>query len=104
MNKEELRSVAAQADISPMFLGYILARKRRPSPEVARRLERITGKHRLWWLYPDEFDLEGCELEATTPDRRSCPDRRQGERRASGRCDAGRRERDRRGGHDKDES
>lgn len=43
------------------------------------------------------------DLCANTPDRRSCPERRQGERRASGRCDAGRRERDRRGGHDKDE-
>jgi len=33
----------------------ILRRKRRPSPELAKNLEKVTNIPRLAWLYPDEY-------------------------------------------------
>jgi transcriptional regulator with XRE-family HTH domain len=48
-------SIAVRAVISEQFLSNILAGKRRPSPEIAARLEKATGINRLAWLYPDEY-------------------------------------------------
>jgi hypothetical protein len=33
----------------------ILKRRKRPSPEIARRLEEETGIDRSAWLWPDEI-------------------------------------------------
>jgi len=36
-------------------IAKILRGDRRPSPELAKKLEQVTGVSRLAWLYPDEF-------------------------------------------------
>ncbi len=36
-------------------IAKILNGEKRPSPELAKELERVTGVTRLAWLYPDEF-------------------------------------------------
>lgn len=41
--------------ISNRYFSYILRGQRRPSPELAKRLERATGIDRRAWLWPDEF-------------------------------------------------
>lgn len=52
-------SIAKAAGIAHTHLSMILHGKRRPSPDVASRLEAVTGKHRLYWLYPGEYDEAG---------------------------------------------
>jgi hypothetical protein len=41
--------------ISQRHLDYILARKRRPSADLAKDLEQVTGIERRCWIWPDEF-------------------------------------------------
>jgi len=52
MNKADL---ALQLNITRQHLDFIFAGKRRPGPEVAAGLEKLTGVPRLCWLYPDEY-------------------------------------------------
>ncbi len=49
------KEIASEAGISDSFYSGILSRDRRASPEVAARLERVTGIDRRSWLWPDEF-------------------------------------------------
>jgi plasmid maintenance system antidote protein VapI len=48
-------SLAAQLEITRQHLDYIFAGKRRPSPELAEKLEKLTGVPRLSWLYSDQY-------------------------------------------------
>jgi hypothetical protein len=41
--------------ITQRYLDYILSRKRRPSTNLAKDLEEVTGVDRRCWLWPDEF-------------------------------------------------
>jgi transcriptional regulator with XRE-family HTH domain len=47
----------SQSHVSEIFSG-----KKRPSIVLAARLEEVTGKHRLFWLYPDEYNEAGDKL------------------------------------------
>jgi hypothetical protein len=54
MEKEAIES-RLEKPISRRYLDYILSRKRRPSPDLAKDLEQATGIDRRSWLWPDEF-------------------------------------------------
>lgn len=49
------REIAIKTGLTRQHIDFIMTRKRRPSPELAALLERITGIDRRAWLYPDEF-------------------------------------------------
>jgi transcriptional regulator with XRE-family HTH domain len=51
--------ISRLAGISQSYLSEISSGKKRPSPEVAARLEAVTGKHKLFWLYPGQYDPQG---------------------------------------------
>ena len=48
-------SIARQAGISYRHLSDIRHGRRRPSPNLAILLEKVSGINRLAWIYPDEF-------------------------------------------------
>lgn len=50
-----LNELAHKVNVSVKHIWSILNNKSRPSPELAKELERVTGVTRLAWLYPDEF-------------------------------------------------
>lgn len=50
------KEIAEQANITRQHLDFILAGKRRPSPDVAAVLEAVTGINRVVWLYPDDHE------------------------------------------------
>jgi len=54
--------IATRVGVSQAFVSQILGGEKRPSPEVAARLEAATGRHRLSWLYPDQYDHTGHPL------------------------------------------
>lgn len=54
MKRGEQSRIADQIGISRTYMGLILKRVNRPSPELAAKLEKVTGIDRLAWLYPDE--------------------------------------------------
>ena len=47
--------IAKAINISRQAIHNIIKGRRRPSPELAKKLEQVTGVSRLAWLYPDEF-------------------------------------------------
>ena len=51
----DAQEIAKSVGISKKHAEFILSRKRRPSPEVAVSLEKLTGIERRAWLWPDEF-------------------------------------------------
>ena len=55
------KTLAHNLNISRQHLDYILARERRPSPELAATLEKFTGIERRAWLWPDEFHNQMIE-------------------------------------------
>ena len=60
MNTKITQNVlAAQVGVRQSYISDLLNRKKRPSPEVAARLEKATGIHRLSWLYPGQFSDDG---------------------------------------------
>lgn len=54
MKRGEQARIADKIGISRTYMGLILKRINRPSPELAVKLEKETGINRLAWLYPDE--------------------------------------------------
>ena len=46
---------------------YVLSGDSRMSPEEAVRAEVATGRHRLSWLYPDQYDESGHPLPTPSP-------------------------------------
>jgi plasmid maintenance system antidote protein VapI len=47
--------LARRVGISPRHMNDILKRRKRPSPEIAKKLEEETGIDRSAWLWPDEI-------------------------------------------------
>lgn len=70
MKKLTQTQLAKDIGRSQSFLSEVLAGKCQPSPETAARLEAATGKHRLYWLYPGEYDEAGVLVDARTPEPR----------------------------------
>lgn len=60
--------------MSQPFINNIIKGRRIPSPDVASRLESATGKHRLYWLYPGEYDEAGNRVGGTPPSDRTDPE------------------------------
>jgi hypothetical protein len=54
MDRQTLKKVLS-GTISGRYVDFIFSQQRRPSPDVARALERATGIDRRAWLWPDEF-------------------------------------------------
>jgi len=57
--RETSAQIARKANISPSFFCDIRKGRKIPSSDVASRLESATGKHRLHWLYPGQYDEHG---------------------------------------------
>ncbi len=55
MKYGEQKKIAQSVGVTSSQIGYVLRGKSRPSPELAARLEQVTGISRLAWLYPDEY-------------------------------------------------
>ena len=56
MNRiDEIKSLAAKVNRTPVTVFRWLNRTRHIGLNDAATLEKITGIHRLAWLYPDEF-------------------------------------------------
>ena len=55
MKHGELTRLATALGVSVNQVSSILRRNRRPSPELAVRLERETGVDRCAWIWPDEY-------------------------------------------------
>ena len=59
--------LARKVGVSVKHIWSILNGKSNPSPELAKKLEQVTGISRLCWLYPEEFpnpyikSKKGCE-------------------------------------------
>ena len=51
-----ITKIAKAAGITPSHMAYIARGVKKPSPDVAARLEKATGVPRLAWLYPEEYD------------------------------------------------
>jgi len=47
--------IAIKVNVTRQTIHNIFKGRRRPSPELAKKLEQVTGVPRLCWLYPDEF-------------------------------------------------
>lgn len=56
MNASEISKALG---VTRRYATYLVKGERRPSADVAERLEATTGRHRLSWLYPDQFDESG---------------------------------------------
>lgn len=49
------REIAKRSRFSTRYIQLLMAGKRRPSADAAKRLAKCTGVDRLGWLYPDEY-------------------------------------------------
>ncbi len=49
------RELARKTGKTKKHMEYLLTKKRRASPELARLLEEITGIDRRAWIWPEEF-------------------------------------------------
>lgn len=47
--------LAKLLEITPQHMNDIIKRRRRPSVDLAKRLENITGIDRRAWIWPDDF-------------------------------------------------
>lgn len=47
---------------------YVLSGEAQMSPEEAAKAEAATGRHRLSWLYPDQYDQSGRPLPSQPQD------------------------------------
>ena len=63
MNTNEISNAIG---VTRRYATYLVKGERRPSADVAARLEAVTGRHRLSWLYPDQYDASGHPLPSTT--------------------------------------
>jgi plasmid maintenance system antidote protein VapI len=55
MMKVDMNKLARQVGVSVKHIWCILNCKSRPSPNLAKKLEQVTGISRLCWLYPEEY-------------------------------------------------
>lgn len=64
-----IQEIVVKTGKTQKYIGYIFDRKRRPSPELARQLEQITGIDRRAWLWPDEFpnSLLNSSIQSNNP-------------------------------------
>jgi len=60
----EAQEIAALAGCTPRTV-YNFRAGQGFSKKLAVRLEKKTGKHRLYWMFPGEFDEQGNPLPAT---------------------------------------
>ena len=58
-NKITQNKIAMIVGVAQSHISGILNKKKKPSADVASKLELATGISRLHWLYPDEFDEQG---------------------------------------------
>ncbi|HRR55889.1 MAG TPA: helix-turn-helix transcriptional regulator [Acidobacteriota bacterium] len=61
------RQLAEKIGCTRQFIDFIFAGKRRPSPDLAARLEHETGVDRRAWLYPEEFPNPLVKNDAVPP-------------------------------------
>lgn len=54
--------IARLVGVRQSYISDLLNRKKRPSPDIAERLEYVTGIHRLFWLYPGQFSEKGEKI------------------------------------------
>ncbi len=59
--------ISKKTGLAQSFISSILRGMRRASPKAAARLEAATGIHRLFWLYPGEYDEAGKKKEQQAP-------------------------------------
>lgn len=53
------KELAEKVGVSQSYLSEILNKKRTPSKKLAKKLADITGLDRDFYLFPDEFDING---------------------------------------------
>lgn len=53
MQHGDITKIARKAGITPAYMAFIISGKRKPSADVAVRLEAATGISRSAWLWPD---------------------------------------------------
>jgi len=92
--KRTQSEIAAEVGISQSYYSEVLRAIKVPSCELAEKLELVTGKHRLWWLYRGQYDVRGRKLR---PVGEAEPSRRTSSRRCSDRGGEDRRKQERRG-------
>ena len=73
------QDLARMCGVSQPHLNNMFKGRRRLKPKIAASLEAATGKHRLYWLYPDEFDETGNPLPLTPPAPAAAPTPEAGE-------------------------
>lgn len=54
-NRGEITNMAYFLGITRKHLSLVIHGHKRPSVELAKRLEEVTGVDRRAWLWPDEF-------------------------------------------------
>jgi|WetSurMetagenome_2_1015567.scaffolds.fasta_scaffold200859_3 hypothetical protein len=50
-----ITQLARQTGVSVAHMSFILRRRRRPSSQLAEKLESVTGIRHSAWLYPDVY-------------------------------------------------
>jgi hypothetical protein len=73
MKHGEITKLAKKVGVSPAHMAFIVKGQRRPSPDLARRLEKETGVNRNVWLYPDESSNPLlCQDDTQHPEAKAC--------------------------------
>jgi transcriptional regulator with XRE-family HTH domain len=77
-----ITQLARQTGVSVAHMSFILRRRRKPSSQLAEKLEAVTGIRHSAWLYPDVYynpyisgsrpPEEGISKESCSPE---CQDR-----------------------------
>lgn len=73
-------TIAQRAGTVPSHVSMILNGERRASPEMAARLEHASGKRRLFWLYPGEYDERGQPVPTEAKRCEKCRESIQGDK------------------------
>jgi len=60
----DIKELAKKLGVTDRHVRYILDRKRRPSAEIAVKLEEITNIPREAWIWPEKFGNTLIELYA----------------------------------------
>lgn len=69
MKHGERTRIAAAVGVSANQISSILKGKRRPSADLAARLEKATNISRCAWLWPDEYPNPLIQTESEDADR-----------------------------------
>ena len=65
--------IAKAAGVAPATISMIRSHKRRASAGLADKLEKASGIHRLFWLYPNEYDEAGNPCPKAPPEPPHAP-------------------------------